>query len=141
MLLSQSEIIAGLRILRFPVHRDQRGALVAFDHNQGLPFELKRSFYLFDVPEGESRAGHAVTSELVCVALRGSIEIWSDNGRDQHTIHLDAPTEGVHVSAGVFLRIGNFSADALVTVMASETFAEVRYAAEPFYFSEKTESR
>jgi len=127
-------IIDGVESIRFPVHQDHRGGLVAIDHQQGLPFELKRVFYVFDVPGAAERAGHAITADCVCIAARGSLDLTVLNGRETGSLRIDHPSLGVWVKAGIFMRASGFSADALFLVLSSHCFADVEYKAEPFFY-------
>ena len=127
-------IIDGAAILRFPLHRDNRGALVAFDHLQGRPFELKRVFYVFDVAAGSERAGHAVSSECVALAPCGAFDLHVSNGREQASVRLEDAAMGLHAKAGIYLRATNFAPGSVMLVLASQYFADVRYSAEPFFF-------
>lgn len=127
-------IIDGAARLRFPVHRDHRGALVAFDAFQGLPFALKRAFCVFDVPAGQERAGHAISSDCVILATVGAFDLHLANGRERATVRLDDPGLGVHVQPGIHLRATGFLAGSVMLVLASQHFSEVRYADEPFFY-------
>lgn len=130
----REQIIDGAALLHFALHRDNRGALVAFDHQQGLPFELKRVFYVFDVAAGSERARHAVSCESVVLALGGAFDLHCANGRDEACVRLADPAIGLHAAAGIHLRATNFAAGSVMLVLASQCFADVRYAAEPFFF-------
>lgn len=130
----REQVIDGAAILRFPLHRDNRGALVAFDHLQGLPFELKRVFYVFDVAGSNARAGHAVSCECLILAPSGAFDLHVSNGRDEASVRMEDAVTGLHASAGIYLRATNFAAGSLMLVLASQCFADIRYSAEPFFF-------
>lgn len=129
-----SRIIEGVDAVWLRVNRDSRGSLIALDRQQGLPFELKRVFFIYDVPASVQRAGHAISAESLYLAARGCFDLEFDNGREQASFRLDRPERGVHVREGVFIRAREFSPDALFLVLSSKDFEEVTYASEPFFF-------
>ena len=130
-------IVEGVEAIRFRLHSDRRGNLVAFDRQQGLPFDLRRVFLVYDVPASAERAGHALSAEALYVAARGALTLALDNGREQAVVRLDNPEIGIHVHAGVFLTARNFTPDALFMVLSSRDFAEVTYAPGPFFFQNR----
>ena len=127
------EQLQGAYLIELPVRRDRRGALVALDHEQGLPFILKRVFYIFDVPNGRARAGHAVSGESVLVAANGSIRVAVDNGQAVGTFDLSRPTKGLYVSPGIMINLQAFTANAVLLVLSSKLYSEIEYAEEAFY--------
>ena len=90
-------------------------------------------FYVFDLPALAERAGHAISADSVCLAVRGSLDLFFSNGRDTGTERLDDPSVGLYVQAGVFMRASHFSPDAIFLVLSSQCFADVDYTAEPFF--------
>lgn len=130
-------IIEGVDAVCLKVNRDSRGSLIALDRRQGLPFALKRVFFVYDVPASMERAGHAVSAESFYLAARGSFELEFDNGRERAVFRLDSPEKGVHVRGGVFLRARNFSDDSLFLVLSSQEFEDVTYASAPFFFPDR----
>lgn len=131
-------LIAGVALITFPAYRDQRGVLVAFDHLQGLPFALRRVFYVLDVPSGAERAGHAVSADCVCLAAQGALDLHFANGREQGSARLDDPTVGLHVKGGILLRASDFAPGSVMVVLASEHFADVRYESHPFFYGDES---
>jgi hypothetical protein len=125
--------IDGVSLIEFPVHRDARGNLIALDRQQSLPFEPRRVFYIFDVPSGAERAGHAISSDAVLIALQGSLQVVCDNGTEQQSYRLSGPTAGLHVRAGIVVRTREFSSGAILLVLSSTTYSDVSYSQVPFF--------
>ncbi|MBL7921282.1 MAG: WxcM-like domain-containing protein [Bacteroidia bacterium] len=93
-----------------------------------LPFEFKRVFYLYDIPNGESRGGHAhKTCHQYMIAVSGSFDIILDDGINKSTVHLNDPKVGLHVPPGVWDSEANFSPDAICLVIASHAYFEEDY--------------
>lgn len=110
------------RLLDIEVHRDGRGALVALEARGNLPFDLKRAFFIFDVPPREVRAGHATTCRQLLVALRGSCAVDAGQGAERQSFHLGSPARALYVAKGEWLSLHGFSADALLAVLADEPY-------------------
>lgn len=127
-------LIDGVALMRFPAYRDQRGVLVAFDHLQGLPFELRRVFYVLEVPAGAERAGHAVSADCVCLAAHGAFDLHFANGREKGSVRLDDPGAGLHAKGGIYLRASSFVPGSVMVVLASAHFADVHYSEHPFFY-------
>lgn len=104
------------------------GVITSLKENAELPFELKRVFYLYDIPDGESRGGHAHKAcHQFMVAVSGSFDILLDDGTNRSTVHLNDPKTGLHVPPGVWDSELNFSEDAICLVIASHTYLEQDY--------------
>jgi hypothetical protein len=129
----EGRIIEGVEAIWLKVNRDSRGSLIALDRRQGLPFDLRRVFFVYDVPASIERAGHAVSAEAFYLAARGSFELEFDNGSERAAYRLDTPERGVHVREGVLVRARDFSKDSLFLVLSSQDFEEVTYESEPFF--------
>jgi hypothetical protein len=119
------------RLIEFPRFDDQRGSLVVAQEDH-LPFPLRRVFFIFGVPVGATRGGHAhKRCEEVIVAAAGSFDVLVDNGRAQQTFHLDDPTKGLHVRPGVFCELTSFSEGSLCLVYASVDYEAEDHIDEP----------
>ena len=117
----------GVAISIVPIHQDGRGSLLALDALQSLPFELKRCFFIWGCPAEASRAGHSVSAPMAMVALRGRVTIDLDTGSERMTLDLTEPDRLVCIEAGVWLRMRNFSAEALISIATSSYYADTRY--------------
>ncbi|MDE6270371.1 MAG: FdtA/QdtA family cupin domain-containing protein [Muribaculaceae bacterium] len=117
------------RIIQFDRHHSRRkGDLSVVQNGDGAPFDVKRVFYLYDVPAGSSRGGHAhyATQQLI-VAVSGSFCLRLDDGVAQRNVVLNRPFTGVLVPAGIWNELYDFSSGAVVLVMASAPYREDDY--------------
>ena len=110
-----------------PSIKDPRGNLAVLE-NSKLPFDTKRVYYLYDVPSGSARGGHAHKKLLqLIVTLSGSFELVLNDGFDEVAITLHNPTRGVLIPTMVWRELRNFSAGAVCLVLASEEYIEEDY--------------
>lgn len=115
-------------LVTLPQKEDVNGIIISLKENTELPFELKRVFYLYDIPDEESRGGHAHKAcHQFMIAVSGSFDILLDDGTNKSTVHLNDPKVGLHVPPGVWDSEANFSADAICLVIASHTYLEADY--------------
>jgi hypothetical protein len=118
------------KLIELPRITDPRGNLTFIEGGQHVPFEIKRIFYLYDVPGGESRAGHALkTCDQFLVAMSGSFDVILDDGREKQRIHLNRSYHGVYIPALLWRELDNFSSGSVCTVLASE-----RYDPDGYYY-------
>lgn len=116
-----------LSIISIPKIEDRRGNLSVIEGDL-LPFKMKRVYYLFDVPSGSERGGHAhkALSQFV-VALSGSFDVVVKDGKNTKIITLNNPTKGLLITPGIWREIENFSSGAICLVVASEEYNEDDY--------------
>ncbi|APY10095.1 hypothetical protein BWZ22_02080 [Seonamhaeicola sp. S2-3] len=106
---------------------DYRGNLSVIE-KEILPFEFKRVYYLYDVPAGAERGGHAhIEQKEFLVALSGSFEVVLNNAKAQETVVLNKPFEGLLIDKGIWRELKNFSSGAVCLVIASDVFKEEDY--------------
>lgn len=111
-----------------PTYEDDRGILTVWEEGEGVPFDIERAFYIYGVPDGTERGGHAHRrTEQVLVALSGAVDLRLDDGEDKKTYRCDAPQTGVYIPEGIWTDMTGFSEDAVVLVLASTTFDEDEY--------------
>jgi len=121
--------IQNCRIIDLPKIHDQRGNLTFIESNKHLPFEIKRVYYLYDVPGGESRAGHALkTCQQFLVAVSGSFDVTVDDGTQKQKFHLNRSYYGLYIPPMMWREIDNFSSGAVCLALVS-TF----YNADDYY--------
>ena len=114
--------------IQFPKIHDPRGNLTPIEGNVHIGFDIRRVYYIYDVPTGSVRAAHAHRKlHQLYVALAGSFELHLDDGYRQETLFLNRPDVGLHVRPGVWRLINNFSGAALCFVLASEPYDEADY--------------
>jgi dTDP-4-dehydrorhamnose 3,5-epimerase-like enzyme len=111
------------RIVELPKFLDARGNLSFAQNNTHIPFEIKRTYWLYDVPGGESRGGHAYreTEEFV-IALSGSFDVIVDDGKGKKTFHLNRSYYGLYIPKGMWREINNFSTNSLALEFASTKY-------------------
>jgi len=110
-------------LIDLPKIPDARGNLSFVEAQNHIPFEIRRVFYLYDVPGGESRAGHALRScHQLIIAISGSFDVVLDDGKVQSRYHMNRSYFGLHVPPKVWRVIDNFSSGAVCLVLASETY-------------------
>ena len=115
------------KIISIPKIEDPRGNLSVIE-KEVIPFDIKRVYYLYDVPAGAKRGGHShIKTKEVLVALSGSFEVVLKDGIDTEIYTLNKPFEGLIVNDGVWRELQNFSSGAVCLVIASEVFEEEDY--------------
>ena len=120
--------LSSCRILELPKITDGRGSLTFAEGGRHLPFDIKRIFYLFDIPAGEMRAAHALkTCQQFIVAFSGEFEVRVDDGQAKNHFHLDRPDCGLYVPPLVWRELAGFSSRAVCLVLASEFYDEADY--------------
>ncbi len=129
---AQLQSVRGARLVTLMEHRDARGALLALDQEQGVPFPLRRAFYIYDVPHDASRAGHAVSCEFLMIAVSGQVTVSLSDGAHVSEVQLRDPRSGIHTMPGVFVELKAFSPGAVLLVLSSKLFSEVNYASSAF---------
>lgn len=104
-------------------HSDRLGNLTVVSNNETVPFEVKRAYYLYDVPGGESRGAHAhkALSQLI-VAVSGSFTVTLDDGLVKRTFILNRPYQGLYVVPGIWRTLDDFSSGSVCLVLASEVY-------------------
>lgn len=119
------------RIVEFPRIIDERGNLSFAQNMDQVPFEIKRVYWLYDVPGGESRGSHAHRQlEQLIVAAGGSFTVTLDDGTRKKTFFLNRPYQGLYVPAGIWRDLYDFSSGSVCMVMASAPYVEDDYLRE-----------
>ncbi|XGI82751.1 FdtA/QdtA family cupin domain-containing protein [Halorutilales archaeon Cl-col2-1] len=121
------ELSIGTRI-DLPKINDERGNLTFIEQSQHIPFDIKRVYYLYDVPGGESRGGHAHKElEQFMIAANGSFDLILDDGSETERIHLNRSYYGVYIPTMTWRELENFSSGSVCLVLASEYYDEDDY--------------
>ena len=106
---------------------DTRGNLSVIQGN-AIPFEMKRVYYLYDIPSGGRRGGHSHKNQLeFLVALSGSFDVILNDGNEQKTVTLNKPNVGLLIPNGIWRELENFSSGSVCLVLASDVFEEADY--------------
>lgn len=118
-------------IIHFPKIHNRAGNITPLQNNIDIPFGIKRVYYLYDVPSGESRGAHAHKNlQQLIIAASGSFDVTLDDGKNKKTIQLNRPNYGLHVYPGLWRELTNFSSGAICLVLASEVYDEDDYLRE-----------
>lgn len=122
------KLISGCGYIQFPRVKERSGSLTSLQSFKNFPFEVNRVFYLYDIPGGENRGGHAHKEcHQLLIAASGSFDAKIDDGISSQIIHLDRPYFGVYVPPGVWAEELNFSSGSICLVLASHPYSEEDY--------------
>jgi len=115
-------------ILQLPKIHNRAGNITTLENNIHLPFDVKRVYYLYDVPAGEERGGHAHRElQQIVVAASGAFDVLLNDGTNKKIVHLDRPFIGLHIVPGIWRELLNFSSGAVCLVLASHKYDEKDY--------------
>ena len=115
-------------LITLPINHQANGNLTSVSNNVQVPFDVKRVYYLYDVPGGFSRGGHGhVALQQLIVALSGSFDITVDDGKVKRTFHLSRPNVGLYMPSGLWRELDNFSSGSICFVLASIEYDEKDY--------------
>lgn len=119
------------KIIDLPIIKDPRGNLTFIEAGRHIPFDIRRVYYLYDVPGGSERGGHA-HKELhqLIIAMSGSFDINLDDGHAKKTIHMNRSYYGLYVCPMIWREMDNFSSGAVCMVLASNYYDEADYYRE-----------
>lgn len=111
------------QLIDLPKIPDERGNLSFIQEHSHVPFEIKRAYWIYDVPGGETRGGHSYyTNQELIVALSGSFDVILDDGQSTHKVSLNRSYYGLYVPSGMWRHMENFSTNSLALVLASTEF-------------------
>lgn len=112
-----------VKIIDLPKFLDARGNLSFVEQNNHIPFEIKRTYWIYDVPGGENRGGHAFkeTEEFI-IALSGGFDVMVDDGDEKKTFTLNRSYYGLYIPKGIWREINNFSTNSLALEFASTQY-------------------
>lgn len=123
--------ISDCKIIELPKFLDARGNLSFAEQLNHIPFVIKRTYWIYDVPGGEERGGHAfIQNKEFIVALSGSFDVVVDDGQNKKTFSLNRSYYGLYVPAGLWREINNFSTNSLALEFGSEHYSEEDYIRE-----------
>ena len=115
-------------VIELPKIADHRGNLTFIEGQEHIPFPVRRVFYVYDIPSGQSRGAHAHhTLHEFIVCLSGGLDVELDDGASKRTVRLDRPWKGLHLKPKVWASIGNFNPGTVYIVLASEHYDEADY--------------
>ena len=115
-------------IITLPRITDPRGNLTVAEQLRHIPFEIKRVYWTYDVPAGESRGGHAHRHcRSVVIAVSGSFDVVLDNGKERRTYHMNHPYQALLINTGIWRTLEDFSSGAVCLSLASDEFEAADY--------------
>lgn len=120
--------VKDVKIIELPKFTDPRGNLSFVEQLNHIPFEIKRTYWIYDVPGGENRGGHAFRqNDEFIVALSGAFDVIVDDGKEKKTFSLNRSYYGLYVPAGLWREIENFSTNSLALEFGSMHYDEQDY--------------
>ena len=124
-----------IKLINLPKIEDPRGNLSFIENGQHTPFKIERVYWIYDVPGGQTRGGHAFKEQQeFIVALSGSFDISVDDGNDKKTYSLNRSYYGLYLPAGIWRQMENFSTNSLAFVMSSTVFSVDDYIRDYEHF-------
>ena len=129
--------MSNIKLVELPKYLDARGNLSVIEEFKDLPFKIERTYWIYDVPGGEARGGHAYReNEEFIVALSGSFDVVLDNGIEKRTFQLNRSYYGLYVPKGIWREMENFSTNSLALILASTKFDANDYIRDYKQFKE-----
>ena len=123
--------VTDVKIINLPKFLDARGNLSFVENYKQIPFEIKRTYWLYDVPGGESRGGHAFRqNEEFIVALSGAFDVIVDDGKERKTFALNRSYYGLYIPAGLWRTMENFSTNSFALEFGSTHYQQEDYIRE-----------
>lgn len=123
--------IESCRLIELPKISDPRGNLTFIESNKQIPFNIQRVYYLYDVPGGAERGGHAHKElEQLIIASSGSFDVVINDGIQERRFHLNRPYYGLYICPYIWRELDNFSSGSVCTVLASRPYEEDDYFRE-----------
>jgi oxalate decarboxylase/phosphoglucose isomerase-like protein (cupin superfamily) len=120
--------VENVRQINLPKILDERGNLSFLEEEKHVPFKIERTYWIYDVPGGETRGGHSYyENEEVIIALSGSFDVIVNDGVSEKVFSLNRSYYGLHVPKGIWRHMANFSTNALGFIVASTKFSESDY--------------
>jgi len=130
--------ISDVRLINLPKFEDDRGNLSFIESNNHIPFEIKRTYLIYDVPGGQVRGGHAYkTLHEFIIALSGSFDVVLDDGREKKVVSLNRSYTGLFVPHLIWKNLENFSTNSVCLILASDYYDENDYIRDYDEFKNK----
>lgn len=124
----KSSLVNDCNIIELPRIFNRSGNITPIENEITIPFKIKRVYYLYDIPGGEARGGHAhYELEQFIISVSGSFDVTIDDGQNKKTIPLNRPYLALHIKPGIWRELSNFSSGAVSLVLASQFYIESDY--------------
>lgn len=131
--------VANCKVIELDKNHHSNGNLTVVENGVQVPFDIKRCYYLYDVPGGADRGGHSHRQlRQLIVAISGSFDVVLDDGREQRRFTLNRPYQGLLIVPGIWRVLENFSSGSVCLVLASEHYDEADYVRSYDKFLELT---
>lgn len=126
------------KIINLPKVHDPRGNLSFVEEENHFPFEIKRAYWIYDVPGGETRGGHAFKEQHeMIIALSGSFDVIIDDGLNRKAISLNRSYYALYIPSGIWREMENFSTNSLAMVLSSTPFSDDDYVRDYEFYKTK----
>jgi dTDP-4-dehydrorhamnose 3,5-epimerase-like enzyme len=120
--------LSDVKLITLPKIEDRRGNLSFLEEEQHIPFRIQRTYWIYDVPGGQVRGGHAFKEQIeFIVALSGSFDVAVDDGKVKKIFSLNRSYYGLYIPAGLWRQMENFSTNSLAMVLSSTIFSKEDY--------------
>lgn len=120
--------VSDVKIINLPKIEDPRGNLSFIEEESHVPFKIARAYWIYDVPGGQIRGGHAFKKQKeVIIALSGSFDVKVDDGNEQKIYSLNRSYNALYIPAGIWRQMENFSTNSLAMVLSSSPYSENDY--------------
>ncbi len=140
--LHKTSSIDQCKLIELGKNHHANGNLTVVENGKLIPFDIKRVFYIYDVPGGEERGGHSHKRlQQVIVAISGAFDVLLDDGVNQRSVTLNRPYQGLLVAPGVWSKQHNFSSGSVCLVLASDHYCEEDYVRDYDQFLQLTSNK
>ncbi|POC14865.1 sugar 3,4-ketoisomerase [Vibrio vulnificus] len=117
-----------IKLIQFQSHGDERGSLVSLEQNKNIPFEIRRTYYIFNTKERVRRGLHAHKKlKQLAIVVKGSCRFLLDDGKEKIEIVLDNPAQGLYIESFIWREMYDFSEDCVLLVLADGEYDENDY--------------
>ncbi len=121
-------MISNIKTIHLPKIPDERGNLSFIEENNHIPFKIQRIYWVYDIPGGETRGGHAFKQQQeLIVALSGSFDVIVNDGKTEQRFHLNRSFMGIYIPCGIWRHMENFSTNTVALVLSSTLYDENDY--------------
>ncbi|HIP33758.1 MAG TPA: WxcM-like domain-containing protein [Bacteroidia bacterium] len=125
---NKTNTVLDCNVIELSKIHNKAGNITIVENDNSIPFDVKRVYYLYDIPSGEERGGHAhYELEQYIIAASGSFDVLLNDGNDQRRITLNRPNIALHIVPGLWRELENFSSGSISMVLASQTYTENDY--------------